>query len=340
MDSIPLVSSAGAEPKYSESAWIQPKSQSNLGTSDSSNTQIGTEARPVVVELKNRPKAQQEADDDRRRGDTKDFRDRWTFRVTVISAFISGLLLLVGGCGVLAALRTLNEIKRQADTMEAQFKEGRESSAAMLSAIEKQAVHTEALAKQAVRQADLTHEQIMLANRPWIAVDATPASSLVFNESGCSMMLKVTTQNVGQSVAKHISIWADFAITGIHNPNEVLGRLCAVPNDSMNTASDYGDLLFPNQTRVQQRPAIANPEDIQKAIDIDALRGTAGIGLHVVGCVNYQSSLDPQIWHQTTFVFILGRPDHKGLVVGGFDPRANAYDRLILMPTGHGASAT
>src|SRR5579862_8015639 len=66
--------------------------------------------------------------------------------VTLVYAFIAWLTLIA--------------IKRQANTMESQLADARETG-----------THTETLAQQAVRQSDLTQRQFNLANRPWISID-------------------------------------------------------------------------------------------------------------------------------------------------------------------------
>lgn len=89
------------------------KQKAQLRAPDPGNPQIGTEARPVVVELKDRPKSEAESAEDRRKNGNKEYLDRWTFYAAIASAVISGLLLMVGWCGVRAAVRTLKAIERQ-----------------------------------------------------------------------------------------------------------------------------------------------------------------------------------------------------------------------------------
>ncbi|MFZ3246447.1 MAG: hypothetical protein WA185_15350, partial [Candidatus Acidiferrales bacterium] len=82
------------------------------------------------------------------------------------------------------------------------------------------------------------------------------------------------------------------------------------------------------------------PQDVQKALDLKVFSGLNAIGLHVVGCVDYQSALDPTKHHQTRFVHIVGYVDPaKGTVMGAFDPAAKAYANMVVSPMGHGAEA-
>jgi hypothetical protein len=255
---------------------------------------------------------------------------------------------------------TLRKIKVQADLMKEQLDDSRKSSGAnelranaTLAAIEKQATamedqlaamkeagrHTEGLAQQAVSQTELTQAQMVLSNRPWISVEVAPSSPLFFDERGCVLMLQVTTRNVGHSVAKHISLWPGFAVAGAQMPHEVLNGLSGAMKTPGSEDSDYGSLLFPDQMRVEQIPVIAPLDVIQKAIEADPFKVTGSIGLHLAICVDYQSTFDPKRRHQTKFIYLVGRPDPKGFLVGIFDTRVKTYERILLTPTGHNASA-
>jgi len=200
--------------------------------------------------------------------------------------------------------------------------------------------HTEALAAQAVKQTELTQAQLELSHRPWIAVDIAPNSPLIFDERGCVMTFKVTMRNVGHSVAKHVSLWTGFAISGIHDPMQVRDQLCSIMKQPQNENSDYGSLLFPNQQVVEERPVIGSPTDVKKAREMKIFQGLDAIGLHLVGCVDYPSAFDPKKHHQTRFVYVVGYLDSKrGVVMGAFDPSTPTHFNMVLSPMGHGASA-
>jgi len=280
----------------------------------------------------------------------KDSIDRTIMWCTII-------LTIVGIVGTIAALRTLRQVKRQADTLDehrAKFEDlataatnnaaaARDLAAAneaQRSLMESAGRHTQALAEQAVRQTELTQAQLELSHRPWISVDIAPASPLVFDERGGVMMFNVTMKNVGHSVAKHVSLWMEFVVAGVHDLNETSNRLSNIMKQPVNEQSDYGWLLFPNQLAAEPRPAIAQPSDIQKALEIGHFKDVGAIGLHLVGCVDYPSSFDPKKRHQTRFVYLLGRFDEaRGVVMGTFEPKAKMYQKIVLTPTGHGASA-
>jgi hypothetical protein len=211
----------------------------------------------------------------------KDSIDRTIMWCTVI-------LTMVGALGTYAAVKTLRQVKRQADTLEdhktkfEQLAKAAEDNAkaakAYASVVEEQRKlmeaagrHTEDLAKQAVRQTELTQAQLEMSHRPWIAVEVVPSSPITFDQRGCVFAAKVTMTNVGHSVAKHVSLWTEFAISGLEGPIQVRDRLCNIMRRPENENSDYGWLLFPGQRAVEERPVIARPESIRQALDRLAL---------------------------------------------------------------------
>ena len=182
-------------------------------------------------------------------------------------------------------------------------------------------------------QLDTMKGQLELEHRPWVAVNVEPSSPIVFDERGCVFMCKVTMTNVGHSVAKHVSLWTDFALLGIENPIEVRDKLCDIMRQPQNESSDYGWLLFPGQSAIEQRPIIAAPERIKKALENKTFQGMDAVGLHLVGCVDYPSLMDHQKRHQTRFVYNVSFVDAtRGAVMGAFDPSQKAYQPIILMP--------
>jgi hypothetical protein len=280
----------------------------------------------------------------------KDSIDRTVMWCTII-------LTIVGVVGTIAAVRTLRQVKRQADTLDehrAKFEDLATAASnnaaaardlvaaneAQRNLMEAAGRHTQALAEQAVRQTELTQAQLELSHRPWISVDIAPASPLVFDERGAVLMFNVTMKNVGHSVAKHVSLWMEFVVAGVHDLAETSNRLSNIMKQPVNEHSDYGWLLFPNQLAAEPRPAIAQPSAIQRALESGHFKDVGAIGLHLVGCVDYPSSFDPKKRHQTRFVYLVGRIDEaRGVVMGTFEPKAKIYHKIVLTPTGHGASA-
>lgn len=199
---------------------------------------------------------------------------------------------------------------------------------------------THDLAQQAVRQADLTQAQLQLSHRPWVSADVAVASNLIFDERGAVLMLNITMRNFGHSVAKYASLWTEFVVAGVHDLNQSHERLCNIMKQPVNEKSDYGWLLFPDQLVIEPRPLIANLKDIEQALKSGHFKDVGAVGLHLIGCVDYQSSFDPKKRHQTRFVYLVGRIDQqRNTVMGTFDPHNKFYVKIVLTPTMHGASA-
>jgi hypothetical protein len=223
---------------------------------------------------------------------------------------------------VQGAADSVEAINRQAAIMEKQVHEMEQQSVVMQG------------------QLDTMRGQLELEHRPWVAVNIEPISPIVFDERGCVFVCKVTMTNVGHSVAKHVSLWTDFALLGIENPIEIRDRLCNIMRQPQNESSDYGWLLFPGQSAIEQRPVIASPEKIKKALDNKTFQGLNAVGLHLVGCVDYPSLMDHQKRHQTSFVYTVSFVDAtRGIPMGAFDPSKKTFQPIVLMPTMHGASA-
>jgi hypothetical protein len=188
-------------------------------------------------------------------------------------------------------------------------------------------------------QLDTMKGQSELEHRPWVAVNIEPSSPIVFDERGCVLMCKVTMTNVGHSAAKHVSLWTDFALLGTENPIEIRDGLCNIMRQPQNESSDYGWLLFPGQSAIEQRPLIASPERVKKALDKKTFQGLNAIGLHLVGCVDYPSMTTHQKRHQTRFEYNVSFIDTTRGVRGAFDPSQKVYQPIVLLPTMHGTSA-
>src|SRR5437588_150355 len=239
----------------------------------------------------------------------------WLVGVGVLQAVI----LVVQAVAFFWTLRT---IKRQADLMEEAGED------------------TPGCAQQAIMQTELTQAQLELSHRPWVSADIAIASNLIFDQRGALLMFNVTMSNLGSSVAKHVSLWTEFVVSGVHDLNQAHERLCNIMKQPVNEKSDYGSLLFPGQVVVEPRPVIANQQDIDQALKSGHFKDVGAVGLHLIGCVDYQSSFDPKKHHQTKFVLLVGRIDRqRGTVMGTFEPQNKSYDGIVVTPTMHGASA-
>jgi hypothetical protein len=331
-----LVSVKLQEPVSGRGA-ISQKQQHQSGSTQrpAKNEQRGTEESPLVVEVtrstKNDAETTQEANDRKE----KSANDRHLVIGTFILGAVGVLQLLVFGYQAIQLRKTVVAASGQSEAMERAIVHIGSSAEAAKASVE--AMQRQRGVMQ--EQLDIMKGQLELEHRPWIAVTVEPSSPIIFDERGCVLMCKVTMTNVGHSVARHVSLWTDFALSN-ENPEEVKNRLCDIMRQPQNENSDYGWLLFPNQSAVEQRPVIAVPDRIKNALDRKTFQGMSAVGLHLVGCVDYPSPLERGKRHQTTFVYVVSGLDaSKGRLTGAFDPSQKVYQPIAFAPTMHGASA-
>jgi len=242
------------------------------------------------------------------------------------------LLVIVGGLQVRLLRQTRDEIKRQANTMQGQAQDAKEAGA-----------HTETLALQAVRQSDLTQRQLELTHRPWIAIEsALPASDLVFDERGGVLMLNIQIRNVGNSIAKHIINFVDYAVGGVTEMRDVTMRVIGNLKTPIPPELDHGKLLFPGQADLSQYAMVIRPEHIEKALKSGHFKDQKGIAFDLLVCYDYQSNIDPGIHHQTRCTFGVAKaPPGGGPLMGIFLPSAKVYpaQQMVFLYRGFGAHA-
>jgi hypothetical protein len=203
--------------------------------------------------------------------------------------------------------------------------------------------HTEQLAQQAVKQSDLTQRQFDLTNRPWISIDfVKPISNLEFREGGDVLVwFAYQIQNVGNSVAQHISPWIEPIITAVDNPVEVRARISEQLKKPIDSYFDHGKLIFPDQVITDRYPVMIRPDKLVQALEKSPFKDRDGsvikaIGLEIFVCFDYQSTVDPSKHHQTQSMYLLGYAGN-----GMFLPSQKSYgmNGLGLVFKGFGAYA-
>jgi len=231
---------------------------------------------------------------------------------------------------VLIAWWTLRTIKRQADTMEKQLADAKESGK-----------HTEELAKQAVRQADLTKLQLDISHRPWIAIESIAvASDLTFNEQGCILVLNLQIRNVGGAIAKHVINFVDYAVGGVADIRDVTAKVIEVLKKPIPPELDHGKLLFPGEADLSQYPVVIRSEHIETALKSGHFKEQKGIGFELIVCFDYQSTIDPGVHHQTRRTYGVAEiPEGGGALMGIFRPAVKVYpaQRIAIFYRGYGA---
>lgn len=250
--------------------------QRNLTTRNPAGEQLGTKEFPLVVDTEGHKKTPSEAAEDKRKDDTKEYRDRWTFRLTVIGTVIGGILMLIGGGGVIAAVLTLRRMDRQLTEMQ-----------------------------QARTQAA---QHLSLTERPWVSPNVRIASPLTVDEDGVHITLRIEFNNVGKSPA--VGVWATPVLYFGHDFIEERKRRC---NDAVaHPINEFGEILFPNAVppHVMNATLHAGPEDVRNA---STLAGSyiGSYTAYIILCVAYRSTLDETARHCTGVIYHLSRIEPK-----------------------------
>ncbi|MGA8029333.1 MAG: hypothetical protein WB992_19500 [Bryobacteraceae bacterium] len=309
----------GQPPGIGKHSGRNQKKQPTLSAPQPEQDQRGTPDSPFVVDIKQRPDAQAKTAEDKRKDDAKEYRDRWAFRLTVIGAVISGLVLLIGAGGVIAAVRTLRAINRQADLiekqaiiMERQATEAREtavqqardvqasiaeatrSAGAMERVAESMAVNAESV-KESVsisREIATTQKIAMeLQSRAYLSV---LFSSALYQDANHVFEVEAAIRNHGNTPAYGVVFKSAVQITPMPIPEDFSFPL---PDDS---AGPSVSLLAPGTTKVFSRAVSARvSEDSVESIK----RGGPPQCLAMWGIVNYLDAFNKTRY--TKFAFTL-----------------------------------
>jgi hypothetical protein len=232
----------------------------------------------------------------------------------------------------------------QASILQVQAMQGQITEMSIQSELMKTSgTHTEQLARQAVKQSDLTQRQFDLTNRPWISIDfVKPISNLEFRDSGDVLVwFGYQIKNVGHSVAQHIVPWIEPIVTGVGDPLEVRTRISNQLKRPIDSPFDHGKLIFPNQVITDRYPLMIRPNDLANALDKSPFKdrdgGTVrGIGLEIFACFDYQSTLDSSNHYQTQSMYLLS---YRGNGLFLQSQKIYGADGLGLVFKGFGAYA-
>jgi hypothetical protein len=227
------------------------------------------------VELKDRTKSEDEAAEDRRKNDTKEHRDAWTFYAAVGSALISALLLIVGGFGVWAALRTLDAINSQG------------------------------------KQAD---RHLSLVERPWIYPTLELDGPLTVQPTGeVIVSVNVKLKNVGKSPA--MAIQHNLVLYVMHRDRNIISdrdKLCRdTAAQSAVNAKTFGELMFPgdDEKYIQRWSFGTSADDIAKYSIGGIYKDARAYDLYILFAVGYLSTVDQKAQHCSTIIYHLARVD-------------------------------
>ena len=151
--------------------------------------------------------------------------------------------------------------------------------------------------------------------------------------------MRYTLTNVGHSLAKYVSVWTALDLNG--GWKDAQDRICSYPKLPQNSKSDYGYLLFPGQTVLDQTPAQATSEDVTRALNptVSPLAIKKMVAVDIVVCVDYVSTIDMQ-HHQTRLVRgVLSDEGTENAALVGTFVADRQYGKLAFVPHLHGDSA-
>jgi hypothetical protein len=97
------------------------KQQDALRTANPKDRQNAAQDAPIVLNMDSRPKSKAEAAEEQSENNRKKWIDIGTVVGALLAALFTGLLVIVGWCGVRAAVRTLKALERQIAVMEAPY---------------------------------------------------------------------------------------------------------------------------------------------------------------------------------------------------------------------------
>jgi hypothetical protein len=148
-------------------------------------------------------------------------------------------------------------------------------------------------------------QTLIASNRPWISIEPTIASDLIWADEGARITIKFNLKNIGHAPADVVTpiTSAIYLMTPGHmDPAGRQKELCATPKFPWRGL--FGFTIFPDETDDTE----ANTESIARK-DIDAAfyrenGQIVEITPALIGCVKYRHALD-DLEHQTGFVRIL-----------------------------------
>lgn len=118
----------GQAPSVGKESDSKKKNVTADSPGEATADQRGTKESPFVVDTEGHQDTPAETQEKTREKEDKNSVDAWTLRWTGITTGATVVLMLVGIGGVIAAIRTLRAIEKQAGLMEIQIKDARKSS--------------------------------------------------------------------------------------------------------------------------------------------------------------------------------------------------------------------
>jgi hypothetical protein len=197
-------------------------------------------------------------------------------------------------------------------------------------------------------QTNVQRQAYVTAQRPWVKVKHRIIKPLTFNVPAwkgpvASMLIEDTLENVGPTIALNVFSWEDvIPINGDYTLRDARARQnqwCdASRHRDINHLSGY--MLFPKDPFVQNSTVGPPMEAVIKAAEANSIGLPGKVGFVLVGCICYRSSFEPTTnpFHETRFIYYLGKPDGEGGIQPFVQPTGIANDlQLVKFPDGFSA---
>jgi hypothetical protein len=164
-------------------------------------------------------------------------------------------------------------------------------------------------ADAAKETADFTRKSVISSQRAWLTAEISLVKGqeqIVFSQDGAVLPIRIDIKNIGNSPAIKVSwpAWLIFAGSGL-NPLQEQSLRC---NKIRQQPFGIGPTIFPQDRYpdpdIQWSCGVgASWEEINKTMP--------RIMVSLVGCVDYAFPTDPDVHHQTGFVYHVSMPDSE-----------------------------
>jgi len=167
-------------------------------------------------------------------------------------------------------------------------------------------------ADAAKKSAEVARATLIATNRAWLSVRVSLVDgqhALRFDKNGAALSVRIDLENVGNAPAVSVSWRAWLVFT--QKPFQELEQRCRRIRESKFGAGPtiFPNTKFPKPEMPWSFGAGSSWEELDKALPRPS-NGPARLiqNATLIGCVDYAFPAEPEIHHQTKFVYFIGTP--------------------------------
>jgi hypothetical protein len=162
-------------------------------------------------------------------------------------------------------------------------------------------------ANAAKESADVARQALIATQRAWVRPKASVTGPLIFDQNGASTSIGFEITNIGSSPALAVTphAWLMALTSAGPYPFQEMQRKC---NAIREVGFGLGYTLFPGENFPSDKGFGAwslginiSREDIERALPASA--DGKYVSLYVIGCIDYTFPTDPNVHHQTGFIY-------------------------------------